>query len=206
MSPSSSTSGEEEPEEEDDEEEDLDHPPTFTLSSSHRRPRPYSVSPTASATSARHSNGLHLGGGGILGGNNKSGKGKGKRGAMGMNAKERALWRWINVDDLDGFLQECYLYYVGRGIWAIGLSRGLNLLYVSLRHSLPFFCAVFDSDEEECILIEPNRMNDRTVGWVISFSTFLMGCIDYSRLWTSHHLSDVVVDRCFSRSVALFLA
>lgn len=64
--------------------------------------------------------------GGLLGGN-KRGKRK-AQGAIGMDARERALWRWINVDDLDGFLQECYLYYVGRGIWAIGLSRLLNLL------------------------------------------------------------------------------
>lgn len=48
-----------------------------------------------------------------------------------MGAKERALWRWVNVEDLDAFLQEVYMYYVGKGIWAIGLSRLLNLLYVS---------------------------------------------------------------------------
>lgn len=47
-----------------------------------------------------------------------------------MNAKERALWRWVNVTDLDGFLQQVYLYYVGKGIWAIGLERTLNLLCV----------------------------------------------------------------------------
>lgn len=47
-----------------------------------------------------------------------------------MGAKERALWRWVNVEDLDAFLQEVYMYYVGKGIWAIGLSRLLNLLYV----------------------------------------------------------------------------
>lgn len=42
----------------------------------------------------------------------------------------------------------------------------------------------------------------RTVGWVIFFSTFLLGCIDYSLLWQSHHLSEVVVDHCVSRFVA----
>lgn len=45
-----------------------------------------------------------------------------------MSAKERALWRWINVEDLDGFLQQVYLYYVGKGIWAMLLERVLNLL------------------------------------------------------------------------------
>lgn len=45
-----------------------------------------------------------------------------------MTAHERALWRWVNVEDLDGFLQQCYLYYTGKGVWCIALGRGLNLL------------------------------------------------------------------------------
>ncbi|GAA6024138.1 hypothetical protein JCM8202_004269 [Rhodotorula sphaerocarpa] len=89
-----------------------------------------------------------------------------RSGIATMSAKERALWRWVNVSDLDGFLQQVYIYYVGKGIWAIGLERTLNLL---------------------------------TVGWVIGFSTFLIGCIDYPRLWDSHHLSDVIISRCTSR-------
>ena len=39
----------------------------------------------------------------------------------------------------------------------------------------------------------------RTIGWVIGFSTFLIGCIDYPRLWHSHHLSEVVIPQCTSR-------
>ncbi len=44
---------------------------------------------------------------------------------------------------------------------------------------------------------------DRTVGFVIGFSTFLLGCIDYSRLRRENpaHLSDVVIPRCVSRCV-----
>lgn len=45
-----------------------------------------------------------------------------------LSPKDRALWRWVNVVDLDGFLQEVYSYYVGKGIWCISLSLGLNLL------------------------------------------------------------------------------
>ncbi|GAA6017488.1 hypothetical protein JCM10207_008244 [Rhodosporidiobolus poonsookiae] len=87
-------------------------------------------------------------------------------GAGGMGARERALWRWVNTEDLDGFLHQVYTYYVGKGIWAIGLERALNLL---------------------------------TVGWVIGFSTFLLGCIDYPKIWHSHHLGEVVIPRCASR-------
>lgn len=106
-----------------EEEDDDDQPPDFTsrvpLNASRRR-SPRSGTSQASDSSWK---GLHLGGaarggpaGGILGAN------------RGMGAKERALWRWINVEDLDGYLQQVYLYYVGKGIWAIALTRLLNLL------------------------------------------------------------------------------
>ncbi|KAJ6630558.1 autophagy protein Apg9-domain-containing protein [Mycena sp. CBHHK59/15] len=86
----------------------------------------------------------------------------------GLDAYERALWNWVNVYNLDAFLQEVYYYYEGKGIYSIALSRGLNLL---------------------------------TVGFVIGFSTFLLGCVDYSRIRheKSMKLSDVVVDRCVSK-------
>ena len=46
----------------------------------------------------------------------------------GLDAYERALWNWINVYDLDVFLQDVYRYYEGKGIYCIALSRGLHLL------------------------------------------------------------------------------
>lgn len=49
----------------------------------------------------------------------------------GLDAYERALWSWVNVYNLDAFLQEVYHYYQGKGIYCIALSRGLNLLSVS---------------------------------------------------------------------------
>ncbi|KAF9651480.1 APG9-domain-containing protein [Thelephora ganbajun] len=86
----------------------------------------------------------------------------------GLDAYERALWSWVNVYNLDAFLQEVYQYYQGKGIYCIALSRGLNLL---------------------------------TVGFVIGFSTFLLGCVEYSRIRPEHitRLSDVVVDQCVSK-------
>lgn len=53
----------------------------------------------------------------------------------GLDAYERALWNWVNVYNLDAFLQEVYLYYHGKGIYSIALKRGLNLLSVPLRVS-----------------------------------------------------------------------
>ncbi len=48
----------------------------------------------------------------------------------GLDDYERALWNWVNVYNLDAFLQEAYYYYEGKGIYSIALSRGLNLLLV----------------------------------------------------------------------------
>ncbi|KAJ3491877.1 hypothetical protein NLJ89_g11297 [Agrocybe chaxingu] len=86
----------------------------------------------------------------------------------GLDDYEKALWNWVNVYNLDAFLQEVYYYYEGKGIYSIALARGLNLL---------------------------------TVGFVIGFSTFLLGCIDYSGIRHHKHtqLSDVIVHHCVSR-------
>ncbi|MCJ1471644.1 autophagy protein atg9 [Lambiella insularis] len=45
-----------------------------------------------------------------------------------IDRKERALWRWANVENLDNFLKDVYDYFLGNGIWSILLSRVLNLL------------------------------------------------------------------------------
>lgn len=47
-----------------------------------------------------------------------------------MNPKDRAMWRWANVENLDNYLKDVYMYFMGNGIWCIGLGRALNLLYV----------------------------------------------------------------------------
>jgi autophagy-related protein 9 len=43
------------------------------------------------------------------------------------NAKDKAMWRWNNVVDIDGFMHEVYNYYKGRGMWCILLERSLLL-------------------------------------------------------------------------------
>ena len=45
-----------------------------------------------------------------------------------IDPKEKALWRWANVENLDNFLKDVYDYFLGNGIWCILLSRILNLL------------------------------------------------------------------------------
>jgi autophagy-related protein 9 len=53
----------------------------------------------------------------------------------GLDAYERALWNWVNVYNLDAFLQEVYIYYEGKGIYSIALARGLNILSAPLLYS-----------------------------------------------------------------------
>lgn len=55
--------------------------------------------------------------------------GGGQHPALAMvDPKEKAMWRWANVENLDNFLKDVYIYFLGNGIWSILLSRALNLL------------------------------------------------------------------------------
>lgn len=42
--------------------------------------------------------------------------------------KDKAMWRWINVVNLDNFMLQVYDYYVGSGIWCMILFKLLDLL------------------------------------------------------------------------------
>ncbi|ORY24579.1 autophagy protein Apg9-domain-containing protein [Naematelia encephala] len=94
----------------------------------------------------------------------------------GLNAYERALWKWVNVDDLDGFLQEVYEYYKGKGIYCIALARVLNLLTT-------FFVIAFSTFLLSCIdypkltssISGPNdvgRLDDVLIGQCLTRGSF----------------------------------
>lgn len=83
-----------------------------------------------------------------------------------IDPKERALWKWTNVEHLDSFLREIYDYYLGNGFYCILLSRALNMA---------------------------------TILFVVSFSTYLSTCIDYSKIRSSSRLEDVQYPQCASR-------
>lgn len=50
--------------------------------------------------------------------------------------RDKAMWRWINVVNLDNFIMDVYEYYQGSGMWCIVLERSLYLLLVYLDTSL----------------------------------------------------------------------
>ncbi|KAF9985052.1 autophagy protein atg9 [Mortierella antarctica] len=84
----------------------------------------------------------------------------------GMDAAELAMWKWVNVENLDNFLAKVYDYYVGKGMYTILLERCLNLL---------------------------------TFAFVIGFSTFLIGCVDYPKLRHAKHMEEVLIPQCFHK-------
>jgi autophagy-related protein 9 len=77
--------------------------------------------------------------------------------------KERAMWRWANVDNLDAFLVDVYNYYSGHGFSSILLYRFLLILALI---------------------------------FLTGFSTFMLFCIDYSRLSDSNRLEDIRIRNC----------
>jgi autophagy-related protein 9 len=48
-------------------------------------------------------------------------------GPLAGSAREKAMWRWINVVNLDNFIKEVYDFYTGSGMWCIMLEKILNL-------------------------------------------------------------------------------
>lgn len=51
-----------------------------------------------------------------------------RRGLAMVDPKEKAMWRWANVENLDNFVKDVYVYFLENGIWCIVLGRALNLL------------------------------------------------------------------------------
>lgn len=47
-----------------------------------------------------------------------------------LSPKERALWKWANVENLDFFLQQVYDYYLGNGLYCIIVEKVLHLATV----------------------------------------------------------------------------
>ena len=51
-----------------------------------------------------------------------------RSGPLTGSTKDRAMWRWVNVTNLDNFIHEVYDYYTGAGIWCIALDKVIDLL------------------------------------------------------------------------------
>jgi autophagy-related protein 9 len=63
--------------------------------------------------------------------------------ARPLDARERALWMWTNMDNIDEFLSRVYIYYENHGIWSMLLERAIKLLTALFSYFLltfVFFC------------------------------------------------------------------
>lgn len=74
-------------------------------------------------------------------------------------ARQKAEWRWANVDNLDSFMQDVYDYYLGNGFWCILLDRVLHLIEIG-------FIAVFLTFLTQCINYA-NIPNSKTMGQIL---------------------------------------
>ncbi|KAL2889062.1 Autophagy-related protein 9 [Ceratocystis lukuohia] len=49
-------------------------------------------------------------------------------GSVMSNPREKALWKWVNVTNLDSFMGEVYDYFDGNGIWCILVDKVLHIV------------------------------------------------------------------------------
>ncbi|KAI1735167.1 autophagy protein Apg9 [Xylaria scruposa] len=59
-----------------------------------------------------------------------------RRPGFAASPKDKAMFRWANVSNLDVFIRDVYDYYLGAGLWCIVLDRILHLLKVFFLASL----------------------------------------------------------------------
>ncbi|ESZ94097.1 putative mitochondrial carrier protein [Sclerotinia borealis F-4128] len=58
--------------------------------------------------------------------------------------KDKAMWRWVNVTNLDNFIRDVYDYFEGTGIWSIVLAKVIDLLTL-------VFVAIFTTFLTQCV-------------------------------------------------------
>jgi autophagy-related protein 9 len=102
-------------------------------------------------------------------------------GAFAGGPREKAMWRWINITNLDNFMKEVYEYYTGAGLWCITLDRALTLAYV---HNRPL--------STDCSWL---NAFSQTI-FVAIFVTFLTQCVNFKEIPQSRKLSEVLVSQC----------
>ncbi|KAI0198645.1 autophagy protein Apg9 [Astrocystis sublimbata] len=59
-----------------------------------------------------------------------------RRPGLVASPKDKAMFRWANVSNLDVFIRDVYDYYLGAGMWCIMLERALHLIKVFFLASL----------------------------------------------------------------------
>ncbi|CAG8457232.1 14145_t:CDS:10 [Funneliformis caledonium] len=88
---------------------------------------------------------------------------------------ELTMWKWVNVENLDLFLAN------------VGYIKNIHWVY-----------SYYTGKGIYCILLS-RFLNLLTMGFVLGFSTFLLGCVDYSIVRHSESLSQVIIPNCIGK-------
>lgn len=90
--------------------------------------------------------------------------------------KEKAMFRWVNVTDLDNFLLEVYTYYLQHGFWSTLLLRFFNLINSA-------FVVGFSIFLTQCINYQEIRGSTKMSEILVPQCTKRMGFIPNLLLW-----------------------
>ena len=90
--------------------------------------------------------------------------------------REKAMFRWANVIDLDNFLLEAYCYYMQHGFWSTLLARFFKLLTVAFVIGFSIFLT-------QCIDYREIRGSTRLSEILVSQCTKRMGFVPNALLW-----------------------
>ncbi|EEH48847.1 autophagy protein ATG9 [Paracoccidioides brasiliensis Pb18] len=114
-----------------------------------------------------------------------------QRGLAFVDPKEKAMWRWANVENLDNFLADVYDYFLENGIKSIVLSRTLHLLTLAFVVGFTVFltsCIDYRSVPHSKTMSE--IMVPQCVQKMSASSTFLLWL--FSSFWISQAVSYVL--------------
>lgn len=100
--------------------------------------------------------------------------------------KEKALWRWANVENLDNFLADVYDYYILKGFWSIVLRRFIHLLTVTFVIGFSLFLT-------QCIDYSAVKGSTKLDDILIHRCTARMGFVPNVVLWLTAFI-------CFTRT------
>lgn len=107
--------------------------------------------------------------------------------------REKALWRWANVENLDNFLFDVYDYYTLRGYWSIVLRRCLNMFTLAF---LLGFCLFLT----QCVNYSKIKGSTKLDQILVPRCTARMGFVPNFILWLT---AFVCIIRSFQYAVDL---
>lgn len=126
---------------------------------------------------------------------------------MGLiDPKQRALWKWANVENLDNFFHDVRRHPTVSLSYMVGLTTTLGLPILSWKRNIQYMSRSFSELDvgkrsTQYLWRKTYIANTgyRTSAFVVGFTTFLTNCVDYSHKEKESHtlkLSDVVKPNC----------